>query len=47
MALPAVEGGELDAGFTGWIMGFPRSWDEVSPRFSDWKAVQEILDGNG
>lgn len=34
---------QLNASFSRWLMGFPATWDEASPKFSDWRDVQERI----
>lgn len=43
MATPALPvGAELNPSFSRWLLGFPISWDESSPFFSDWTQIQSV-----
>jgi hypothetical protein len=35
--------GVLDAAFSRWLMGFPATWDEASPKYQSWCEVQERI----
>lgn len=39
--------GVLDAAFSRWLMGFPASWDEASPGWREWCAVQGRIASGG
>lgn len=35
--------GVLEPAFVRWLMGYPAGWDQASPSFSEWSAVQERI----
>lgn len=35
--------GVLDAAFSRWLMGFPATWDSLSPDFEAWQEVQAAI----
>ena len=39
--------GVLDAAFSRWLMGFPETWDEMSPNYDAWRSVQERIASGG
>ena len=43
MAEAHPSGKELDPAFPRWLVGFPPSWDEVSPRYGDWREFQRLM----
>lgn len=40
---PTKSRGVLDAAFSRWLMGFPEKWDEASPNWQNWYAVQDAI----
>lgn len=39
--------GVLEPAFPRWLQGFPATWDEASPNYSDWLAAQEVIARGG
>jgi hypothetical protein len=33
--------------FARWLQGFPESWDQCSPNWSEWEWTQSVLDRCG
>jgi hypothetical protein len=41
------EGLALNPAFSRWLMQYPATWDEASPNWADWLAVQEVIASGG
>lgn len=42
-ATDSTDGTRLNAAHSRWLMGFPSTWDELSPSFDHWRKVQERI----
>ena len=38
---------ELDAAFSRWLQGYPAAWDNLSPRYDEWRKAQELIAQDG
>lgn len=41
---PMANGGRLNPEFSRWLMGYPKEWARLQPRWSAWESVQKMQD---